>query len=179
MVGWVTGILLGLGLGLGCARCRRRGGWLAGGVLALCPLSPAGCAEAPPPSHPLRLCPACVPCPCVYVCPLDCREEMSVAWAEHTNLGDYTTAALIWLENCGKGEPPGEAGLLAGWVAGFLAAGLPPCRVPAPCMPSMHARGSRHTFSIFPCKTSYPPCPNPPAAAAAAALPLQPTLESW
>lgn len=33
-----------------------------------------------------------------------CREEIGVAWAAHTNLGDYTTAALVWLERCGRGE---------------------------------------------------------------------------
>ena len=26
-----------------------------------------------------------------------------MAWAHHTNLGDYTTASLAWLERCGKG----------------------------------------------------------------------------
>ncbi|KAL4434491.1 hypothetical protein ABPG75_000932 [Micractinium tetrahymenae] len=30
------------------------------------------------------------------------KEEIAVAYAEHTNLGDYTTAALIWLEQCGR-----------------------------------------------------------------------------
>lgn len=36
------------------------------------------------------------------------REEIAVAYAEHTNLGDYTTAALIWLEQCGRGEQAGR-----------------------------------------------------------------------
>jgi hypothetical protein len=31
------------------------------------------------------------------------REEVAVAWAHHINLGDYTTAALMWLERCGMG----------------------------------------------------------------------------
>ncbi|EFN51328.1 hypothetical protein CHLNCDRAFT_55184 [Chlorella variabilis] len=31
-------------------------------------------------------------------------EELGVAWAEHTNLGDYTAATLVWLERCGTGE---------------------------------------------------------------------------
>ena len=30
------------------------------------------------------------------------REEIAVAWASHTNLGDYTAAALEWLEHCGR-----------------------------------------------------------------------------
>ncbi|KAI3439090.1 hypothetical protein D9Q98_001500 [Chlorella vulgaris] len=32
------------------------------------------------------------------------QEEVAVAWAEHTNLGDYTTAVLMWLEGGGKGD---------------------------------------------------------------------------
>ncbi|KAI3439089.1 hypothetical protein D9Q98_001499 [Chlorella vulgaris] len=32
------------------------------------------------------------------------REEVAVAWAHHINLGDYTTAALMWLERCGKAD---------------------------------------------------------------------------
>ncbi|PSC73469.1 cytokinin riboside 5 -monophosphate phosphoribohydrolase LOG3-like [Micractinium conductrix] len=30
------------------------------------------------------------------------KEEIAVAWASHTNLGDYTAAALEWLEHCGR-----------------------------------------------------------------------------
>ena len=38
--------------------------------------------------------------------PLPChrREEIGLAWGRHANDGDYTTAALIWLERCGRGE---------------------------------------------------------------------------
>ena len=41
------------------------------------------------------------------------REEIGVAWGQHNNLGDYTTAALAWLERCGQREwltPPRAAG---------------------------------------------------------------------
>lgn len=34
------------------------------------------------------------------------KEEIAVAYAEHTNLGDYATAALIWLEQCGRANFP-------------------------------------------------------------------------
>jgi hypothetical protein len=49
------------------------------------------------PPAPLSLSPCCPP-------PATCREEVAVAWAHHTNLGDFTTAALMWLERCGQGE---------------------------------------------------------------------------
>ncbi len=32
------------------------------------------------------------------------RELIGLAWGRHANDGDYTTAALIWLERCGRGE---------------------------------------------------------------------------
>jgi hypothetical protein len=65
-----------------------------------------------------------------------------VAWAEHTNLGDYTTAVLMWLEGGGKGER-----LLA------------PSAEPASLLPAFHTATHRLGGSTCSCQapSSAPP----------------------
>lgn len=65
--------------------------------------------------------------PCRPACLPHCREEIGLAWGRHANDGDYTTAALVWLERCGKGEAGVAGGMRIRLTWRSCAATLPGC----------------------------------------------------